>query len=32
LAPGGGVVSAGSNGGVPNGAGNPGTITISYYS
>jgi hypothetical protein len=32
LAPGGGVVSASSNGGVSNGAGGPGSITISYYS
>jgi hypothetical protein len=32
LAPGGGVISAGNNGGVSNGAGGPGSITISYYS
>jgi hypothetical protein len=32
LTPGGGVVSASNNGGVPNGAGTRGSITISYYS
>jgi hypothetical protein len=32
LAPTGSVISDGTNGGVSNGAGSPGSITISYYS
>jgi hypothetical protein len=31
LVPNSGVVSSGSNGGSPNGAGGAGSITLSYY-